>query len=213
MAPPDQNDSGNQGYQSVPVKRSKVLGPFILDILAEAGRDLKTQHLQAYDRLMAGLVQRGDRDLEGPFRKARATAEQMKEKFGVFKDELEEVDAHVNAIYKMYCKFWAPILQSSSTRSKKGKNRKDVDSGAGDIARKFAEGPNNCHSFSTLNLAAIKASCAYMLHPTFAFAVAYRDLCTIKAIACEHAPTARFFAETMSIAPSFLRVLGEHSDE
>ena len=215
MIPLDQVDVIGQGYQSsAPVERNTSLGPFVLDSLAMAGRELRIRHLQAYDKLADGLDSRADQDLMRPFNEAQARAEEMKaQQFNKFSDELEIVKAHVREVRVDYQKFWGSSpRKASSSRTKKKGNHKEVDGAAADIARKFAEGPSN-HTFVTQNLAAIKASYAYSLSATFGFSMAYRDLCTIKAYSSQHVPTARSFAETMSIAPSFLRILGQNSGE
>ena len=212
MVPLDHADSAVKGYQSaVPVKRSESLGIFILDSLVTAGHELRKRHLQAYDKHLLRLDERLDRDLKKPFEAAEARAKQMKnQKYSKFSDELDTVMAHVRDVQTIYQRFWASATPQKRT---KGSTRKELDAGASDVARRFAEGPPDCHTFLTPNLGAIKASYAYTLSPSFGFAMAYRDLCTIKAIASEHVPTARSFAETMSIAPSFLRGLGENGDE
>jgi hypothetical protein len=215
MVPLDQIDSAGQGYQSAaPVERSKSLGIFILDSLVTAGDDLRKRHLKAYDQFLKRLDERPDHDLTKPFKDARAVAERMKkDHYPRFSSELEAVIAHVDEVRTRYQRHWATSDKTSSSRAKKGSNRKDLDAATADIARQFAEGPPDSNNFMTPNLAAIKASYAYTLSMKFAFSMAYRDLCTIKAVASEHVPTARTFAEVMSIAPTFLRVLGENSGE
>jgi RNA-dependent RNA polymerase len=208
----DRVESGIQTHQStLPVKRNKSLGIFILDSLVTAGHELRTRHLQAYDMHLTSLDHRPDDDLMGPFKAAKKRAEQMKKQnYLKFSEELDAVDVHVKHVQTLYQKFWA---KPSSSRATKGSSRRELDTAASDIARQFVEGPPGCAAFLTPDLTAIKASRAYTLSASFGFAMAYRDLCTIKAMASEHVPTARTFAETMSIAPSFLRVLGENSGE
>jgi len=215
MVTMDQVDSAGQGHQSTaPVERSKHLGTFVLDSLVAAGRELRIRHLQTYDLLLAGLDGRPDHDLLKPFKDATTMANEMeRQKCQKFRDELMSLKAHVDEVQKAYQKLWASPRKPSSSRTKKGGNRKDIDAALADIARQFAEGPSNYHNFMTPNLAQIKASYAYSLSATYGFSMAYRDLCTIKAVASQHIPIARSFAETMSIAPSFLRVLGENSGE
>jgi RNA-dependent RNA polymerase len=215
MVPMDHAESAIQTYQSAPpVERNKSLGTFILDSLVTAGHELRTRHLQAYDRHFTSLDQRLDNDLMKPLISATERAKQMKEqKYPKFSEELAAVVAHVKDVQTLYQKFWATPRKPLKTRSTKGSNRRELDTAAADIARQFVEGPPGCATFLTPNLTAIKASLAYSYSASFGFAMAYRDLCTIKAMASEHVPTARTFAETMSIAPSFLRVLGENSGE
>jgi RNA-dependent RNA polymerase len=212
----DQADAAGQQYQSgVPVQRSPSLGTFILDSLDMAGRELKTRHLRAFDNLKNHFDARVDHDLIQPFTEAETRANKLKEQnCHKFSDELEAVVAHVEEVRLIYNKFWA-LRDKLSNSTKKGGNRKEVDAGLANIARIFAEGPADFHTFMTPNLAAIKAAYAYQLstNSAFGFSMAYRDLCTIKAIASQHIPTTRLFAEAMSIGSSFLRVLGENSGE
>jgi RNA-dependent RNA polymerase len=215
MVPVDHAESAIQTYQStLPVERNKSLGTFILDSLVTAGHELRTRHLQAYDRHLTSLDHRPDGDLMEPFKAAKKRAEQMKaQNYPKFSEELDAVDVHLKHIQTLYQKFWATPRKPPSSRATRGSSRRELDAAASDIARQFVEGPPGCAAFLTPDLTAIKASRAYALSASFGFAMAYRDLCTIKAMASEHVPTARTFAETMSIAPSFLRVLGENSGE
>lgn len=185
-----------------PVKRNKPLGIFILDSLVATGKALRKKHIHAYDDLKRKVDRKPDRDLTKPFIEAKKKAEQFKQQgFGGLIDELEVIKAHVVKVQESYCIFWA----SPSNRGEKKKSP--------DFARQFSEWPSEDLVLLTADVGAIKASYAYHLHAPFALSVAFRDLCTIKAVASQILPMTRSFAETMSIGSSFVRVAAEKGDE
>jgi hypothetical protein len=198
-------DKSESPYQnssnSVPFLRHKDLKKFILDSLVASGDKIETKHLAAYDDLLRNVDQRPDRDLMRPFEEAEKKAKLIEgQGFGNFVRDLEIIKAHVEKARESCREYWA--------LSKVEKKQKPPD-----FAHQFAEGPSGDLVYSTADVNAIKASYAYTLGVPFALSVAFRDLCTIKAATSQQLPIAKFFAETMSIGSSFLRVLGERGDE
>jgi len=207
-------DQGNQyAYTPAPDSRPPIqrdndtLGPFILDQLMEAGEEMRDMHLQElHDKYKDDRDFRKDRDLLRPFQDAQAMAERMMEQGNYeFSEELKLIATHVDEIYIAYKK--SPVVRMSSALQRRNRGKPKVsESSTTEFARQFFEGPP---TFVTGDVRAVKASCAYTkCTATFAFAVAHRDLCAIKATASGDVPTTRLIAETMDIRPSFLRVLG-----
>jgi hypothetical protein len=149
MVPIDHAESAIQTYQStLPVERNKSLGTFILDSLVTAGHELRTRHLQAYDRHLTSLDHRPDGDLMEPFKAAKKRAEQMKaQNYPKFSEELDAVDVHLKHIRTLYQKFWATPRKPPSSRATRGSSRRELDAAASDIARQFVEGPPGCADF------------------------------------------------------------------
>jgi RNA-dependent RNA polymerase len=191
-------------YQTYgPPKRKQSLGTFILDNLVATGNELRDIHLRAYGGLKKNADWKPDRDLTKPFKEAEKRAKEIQRQgFSGFVDELEIIKAHVVKVREAYRTFWA-------SPSKRGEKKKKSP----DFACQFVEGPPEDSILLTADVAAIKASYAYYLSANFALTVAFRELCTIKAIASQHLPVTRSFAEAMSIGASFVRVLAERGDE
>lgn len=218
MAQVDSVDRGHQhSYTPLPdsrppVTRDDALGTFILDQLVEAGEEMRNTHLRKFqDTYKEDRDYRNDRDLMRPFQEAQIRAERMKDQGdSEAAEELKVVTTHVHEVYKAYGKFWAAYLSSKSHQ----KNRdilKSSESQATEFARQFIESPP---TFVFGDIRAIKASYAYTeCSAPFAFAVAYHDLCAIKATALGDVPTSRLIAETMDIKSSFLRVLDRSSGD
>lgn len=203
MVAPDKSEQIELPYQThVPPKRNQSLNKFILDTLVATGDALRKQHLCAYDDLKEKADWKVDHDLTRPFKEAEEKAKMIRQQgFGGFVDELEVIKAHVVKVREAYRAFWA-------SPGKRGEKKKSPD-----FARQFVEGPSADLVPLTADVGAIKASYAYYLSANFGLTVAFRELCTIKAIASQHLPVTRSFAEAMSIGSSFLRVLAEKGDE
>lgn len=203
MVAPDKSKPADREYQTYcPPKRKLSLGPFILDNIVATGNELRNKHLRAYGDLKENADWKLDHDLTKPFREAEKKAKEIQQQgFSGFVEELKVIKEHVENVREAYRTFWA-------SPSKRGEKKKSPD-----FAYQFVEGPLENLIPLTANVAAIKASYAYHLSAGFALTVAFRDLCTIKAIASQHLPVTRSFAEAMSIGTSFVRVLAERSDE
>jgi hypothetical protein len=212
----DQAKSVNRGNQysytpapdSRPVQRDATLGDFVLDQLVEAGKEMSNLHLQEFcDKHKDERDFRKDRDLLRPFQEAETMAKRMmKQGHYELSDELKLITIHVDKVYDAYRK--SLVSRITASPEKKQGSRNVSEPPTTNSARQFAEGPP---TFVTGNVRAIKASYAYAsCSVTFAFAVAYHDLCMIKATASGDVPTTRLIAETMDIKSSFLRVLGRN---
>ncbi|KAF7966382.1 hypothetical protein HWV62_38905 [Athelia sp. TMB] len=200
------------------INRDPALGEFVFDYLAAEGKALGDEHLAAFEKLLEGRNLRKDVNLLKPYKDAKLYASKAKEKLGIdsFEAELEDLELHIKTVYKS----WNPTASSLSSpikasSSKRQKSTESSNPHMTESARKYAEGPTGQSDFLTANFALVKASCAYDLcSDLFAFTVAFRDLCEIKAKASgSYVPTARVMSESMSIQGSFVRVLSERVDE
>lgn len=193
-----------RGY--APTQRGDSLGlkAFILETLRAAGEELKKHHLQRYDRVNQ-RDRRLDKDLKIPYEEAENIAKKFKAQgFEPISTELAEIKRQVDLALVSYRTYWSTYSPSKQYSGKAPAKPPPT------FASEYAAGPS---VVLTQNVNAIKASYAYHIHQKFAFAVGYRDLCTIKAMASGHVPTAKQFAEIMTIGSSFLRVLGENVDD
>lgn len=196
----------------LPVTRNDSLGTFILDHLVEAGEEMRDTHLRKFQDMYRGdRDYRKDRDLMRPFQEAQIRAERMKDQGdSEAAEELKLVTTHVHEVYKAYGKFWVSY-RSSESHKKTQDSFKNSESLTTQFARQFTESPP---TFVIGDVRSIKASYAYTkFSAPFAFAVAYHDLCAIKATALGDVPTSRLIAETMDIRSSFLRVLDRNSGD
>jgi RNA-dependent RNA polymerase len=197
------------------LNREGYLGPFILDTLIQFGDQLSNQHLVNFDRLLKAVDQRSDYDLLQPHKDATVIASQISDGgYDGYSRGLEAIECHVKKMYIKWTDTTASESQSSSPRRSPTKGR-DAYKPKGDawrkVARAYVEGPTDPSTSVIPNVNAVKASFAYAYYknPKFAFTVAYKDLCAIKASASQNLPITREFGEAMSIVPSFLRVLGQ----
>lgn len=197
-----------------PAIRSPSLTAFVLDTLVKKGEGLREKHIQVFDNCSSNLVTRHDPDLLKPYREAKQRAAAAAEEDGYYRynDELEALRQHIDDVYTVHQRFWAKSPCKPATNQTR--KASPSDSPSSHIALQFANGPEGHSLFRTQNLASIKASYAYTAGtPFFAFSVAFRDLCAIKAEASDHVPTARFISEAMSIRSSFVRVYEERTGD
>ena len=195
-------------------ERLPGLGPFILDTLLRFGAQLANQHLVNFDRLLETVDQRKDDDLLQPYKVATAIASQTSAaKYDGYSLELEAIKSHVEAVFGLWTVAASSGSQDASPYKSPTKKRDPAKTKSDpwrEVSRAYAKGPTNSRMSIIPNIDAVKASYAYTFHtPKFAFSVAFKDLCSIKARASQDLPITREFAEAMSIVPSFLRALGQ----
>ncbi|KAI6015621.1 RNA dependent RNA polymerase-domain-containing protein [Pisolithus marmoratus] len=184
--------AGKKGETNM-VKRDKP--PFILDALMEYGDALKQKHLKEYQHHWNSQQDDDvDEDLAGPWRAARAKADQARaENLSVFSSNLEDIEIHVQRLLDAYKKVAAATR--GTTRSSSSSNPYT------ELACKFLQKPKfrGFQAFSDGDVCLIKASLAALKSMRFAFSVAFRDLCRIKAQASGSVAFTYLFAESMSI--------------
>jgi hypothetical protein len=182
--------------------------PFILHALHRAGKFEGEALLREYDRLGQDS-DRSDKDLKAPYNKFSTFALDAFPTFPGFSDQLELVRKHVLKARKA----WSEACHKARERSpeKKQKYRKDQKDPMLVVSQMYAEKIGNV--FLIPNIDEIKASYAYHESPNFAFTVAFRELCLIKACASPGgvAPTIRALDEAKTVSPSYLRAV-VHND-
>lgn len=196
MAKPDHIVSGNPNH----LRRSEGLPKFILDELLAAGKDLQTAHLCKYDELGPHSKQPDYRD-EDILNVSKRCADLI-----IFQTEMFAVEGFVEQRYTRWKEIWAHHNFLTDKRSKRIADNQKLRS----VIADFVRGPD---AAKTPNLRAVgmldsvAASYAYKKNPKFGFAVAFRELATIKAKACGLAPTAANIAATMTVSSSAARIL------
>jgi RNA-dependent RNA polymerase len=207
--------------RGLPIIRHASLGPFILDILLEAGHQMKKKHLIAYDNLKKDLDHKKDPDLCQPFLEASNNAtEAAKAGFPYLARDLAAIRSHVDSVYNSWCVAAREIKKSSpqnispqkSTPKKGRKHLSNQGDAMFDITKQFAHGPNNLSPFTTA-VDDIKASYAYERYHSwqkadyFAFNMAFKHLTIIKARAKGPVGMTLSFGESMTMSTSLLRAM------
>ncbi|KAF8971781.1 RNA dependent RNA polymerase-domain-containing protein [Flammula alnicola] len=192
----------------------------ILEILTVAGQKKGQELLERYEK--KELKHRdADIDLRRPYDAAMDYALQAwKLKMPAFNDEMQRIRKHVEVAKELFGVACAASRSSSESPSKSRARRKqwvpkaDQEDLMLACARAYAKPLDNI--ILTRDIERVKASYAYVLsrdrgsdRESFAFAVAFQELCHIKAMASGggHAPSLRIFDEGKSFSSSFLRAL------
>jgi hypothetical protein len=170
------------------VRRPNALGPFILDVLQEDGRHLSDTFLGDYEKLNSPASKQ-DHHLLKPYEEIEMRLSEMeslsrvnvKDLIREAREELKEIEKHVKRMKDDWPKVSRPATKA---KHKAGSTRnREVEA----LRRRFVSTPDVPH-LSLLrvgDVAAIRASYAYRLchkdKPYFAFSMASKDLCRIKA--------------------------------
>ncbi|KAH8094650.1 RNA dependent RNA polymerase-domain-containing protein [Cristinia sonorae] len=192
--------------------RRMVRGPFILDELLKEGKALVIEHEKNYDSRKP--LKEKDDDLVKPWKSVAEyckTLIEAKDDLGLrLAAELDTVKTHVETC----CRHgWQGIAwgQSSPVKqslSKQKKTKADNNKTLNTWAKKFALGPDVpvpiLRSLGDLDL--LMASYAFDYKPRFAFAVALRSLCMIKASAKGLSPMTLSIAQAISVPSSAVRI-------
>ncbi|KAF8640931.1 hypothetical protein AX17_000578 [Amanita inopinata Kibby_2008] len=183
---------------------------FILNRLIMAGKRRGDELLKQYDRLVE--PERPDPDLKSPYEDACTKAEQFEtgRHDAVFREELGRIREHVDKAHQEWLSRCRSLQNTVVTpQKKKARRSRNVqqDDPMQRVSRMYAEEISGVDY--TQNVEMLKASCAYHLNVNFAFAVAFRVLCDIKARASidGSAPSIRIFDELKSMAPFSLKAL------
>lgn len=187
-------------------KKSQIIqrkSPFILDALVEYGHALKQNHLKEYQKhwnnCQDGEI---DEDLAGPWRAARAMADKAKAaNLTVFSSNLEDIEMQVQGL-------WDDYRRAVSATKDISKSSASNDAYT-EVACKFSPKPKFrlFQAFSDGDVHLIKASLAADISLNFAFTVAFKDLCSIKAQASGSVPFTHLFAESMSISKKVMQII------
>jgi RNA-dependent RNA polymerase len=178
---------------------------FILDALVEEGEKLRKEVLGDYKRLKVQFSE-GDQDLSRPWNAAKAKAAQAKiQGIPGFAENLEDIKIHVEEAREEYLRAVA-ISKGSAVE---GPSFRD---GVYDkVASLFAKPPSfkGFVFFSDDDVQTLKASLASIKSLNFAFSVAFRDLCAIKARAAGNIALSRQFAQCITIPNNVTRILSQ----
>jgi RNA-dependent RNA polymerase len=191
----------------LPFRRKDSLDRFILDVLCEHGRKIESNLLTKYNNL--GKPGHSDQDIQKEFQKVKEVS--------YLKSELSVIEKHVKHVHQSWQKVWGTrphqnnFFSVSCSREDKRENKKDLDTALNQVRKEFATNPEGTQTLQLLGIAEmVKASCAFSINEKFAFTVAFRDLCLIKAKAKDtHAPMMREFADILGIPASFARLFGQ----
>ena len=184
--------------------------PFILHALLRAGKNEGEKLLQEYDEIGQG-VDRPDKDLKAPYNNCADFVNKAYENgFPIFSEQLGLVRKHVEKAQEAYKKACGKSKERSP--QKKPKRRQDQKDPMVNASRMFAEEVEKVNLIP--NIKEVKASYAYHLAPKFAFAMAFQDLCLIKARASPSgiAPSTRSFDEAKTVSSKYLRAVARVDD-
>ncbi|TFY77228.1 hypothetical protein EWM64_g6785 [Hericium alpestre] len=185
----------------VSLRRRRSLPRFVLDSLLATGQELQTMHLQKYAELDTWHG-RPDPDLLSPIEKALAVPNAM------IKEEVKLIRKHVEASQQGYGRYWTTYKPTS----KKGKSNRSAALFHDKVRKPYAEGPDVPVVAALSNLDELRASDTYKYamkekKEKFAFEVAFKALCTIKARAVDSTPMSQQFANIMQMQSAAVRVL------
>jgi hypothetical protein len=189
------------------LSRAQHLPPYILDRLCEYGDAIYNEYMKRYDNLCPEPSGAVDRDIVSFF----DLGSQVQNLDAGITRELDVIQKQVDEIYL----FWIKACSKASNRfsispsksqfqSKSRENKKAFD----DLRRQFATSPEGVPILQALRLVdKMKASYAFKKSQKFAFCVAYRVVCEIKAEAAGTlSPIARPFADILGVPASIARL-------
>jgi len=187
--------------------------PFIFHSLHTAGQLTANDLMSQYDQLAGVEELNRDPDLVQPYKTVSEHALKVfdETKNRVLTNEMDAIRAHVNKAEKAWGKVVAAQRskkEALATPRKKRVKRSEPDPMVR-VAQMYAEDLPPGEVIFFQNIREIKASYAYRLTPSFGFAVAFQDLCVIKAQASKGgiAPIVRSFDEAKSIPSAYTRAL------
>ncbi|KAF8079235.1 RNA dependent RNA polymerase-domain-containing protein [Lyophyllum atratum] len=203
---------------SVPEKQENHSRRFIFHTLAAAGEAAGEELLRDYDATRKEEVK--DADLSRPYTSAAARALKFfddnaltPEHRRLLTNELELIRAPVKEARILYGRAMRRFREAKekaeweTPRKKSKKTRQREPDPFLQASQVFDREVQDVMLLQ--NVRELKASYAYELDPAFAFAVAFRDLCDLKARATPggHAPTIRSFDQAKTIPATYVKAL------
>jgi RNA-dependent RNA polymerase len=195
------------------VKRDKSLAPFVLDSLRSFGEDLASAFLGEYEKLSsqpgASKFTTPDRHLFEPHQRIVRKLTEMKSLPGANTSELiveawrelRMIESHVDQMKAQWSSLPTPKKKPGSTRNG------EIEA----LRMKFASGPDVPHLSLLGDIPAIRASYAYRQcrpeNPKFAFAMAFEELCKIKAQELGGTILSGTLADLMTIPKTAVRTI------
>lgn len=172
----------------------------------EEGDNLRKETLSDYRRLKNHSMEE-DQDLSRPWIAAEAKASQAR-MIGIFgfTENLKDIETHVEEAWKMYQRTGA-ITRGSPAASEGTSKDEYYDK----VASFFAKPPSfrSFMFFSDADVQTLKASLASTKSLIFAFSVAFRDLCAIKARATSNIAITHQFAQCITVPNIVVRTFSQ----
>ena len=210
--------AGKKKFQSrdneVGMARQQNLGPFVLDELHAKVKTIVREVTNNMQKLLSSNRSERDPDLLRPWDDMRKTSNfRQHGDAGIIEKELKLIEDHVDSL----AVGWSRTGGSNSTGSFEGeekltKRKKEQQKLIQGLQEKFRKTPEGIVFLPLLGpnmVDILKASYAYRKSSSeaFAFSMAFKLLCHIKAEACGSTAIARQFSESMSIPSSIVRLL------
>lgn len=161
----------------------------------EEGEKLKQEVLQQYRSLQYQIAEE-DHDLTRPWYAARAKAAKAKAiGFTGFRNNLDDINVHVEKAKESYQR---AVVTETKAQYESASNL-------------FAEAPafRDFVFFSDDDIQTLKASCASTKSLSFAFSVAFRDLCAIKSRTVGNIPMSQEFSQCLTVPNVVARTLSQ----
>ncbi|KAI0005558.1 RNA dependent RNA polymerase-domain-containing protein [Russula compacta] len=205
------DEETSEWNQSGLIRRPEALGPFVLDSLRNSSMALAGRFLTKYEQLssQSGVSRfaTADLDLLRPHQQIVEKLSQMESRRGVNSEdfireanrELRMIEDHVQGLSSRWPSIFRKKSRSVQTREKAA------------LRQSFVTGPDVPNLSLLGDVPAIRASYAYKKcnpkSPSFAFAMAFEDLCNIKARESGGTTLERGFVELMAIPKTAVRTL------
>ncbi|KAF5385050.1 hypothetical protein D9615_001000 [Tricholomella constricta] len=214
----DQKDFGGQ----IPDTQSSRAKPYIFHTIHGAAKAAGDNLLREYDiqaKSLPGMItkERKDEDLLRPYRAALDLVKRVSNtpQGQTLIVELNRIKAVVDEAKQAHQTEKVRLGKARNQASPKKKQKKDFPretDGMLEASRLFNEDVESIVFFQ--NVREIKASYAYDLDSNFAFCVAFRDLCAIKARSSPGglAPVTRAFDEAKSIPSGYVKAMARVHD-
>lgn len=206
------DEERSEWNQSSHIRRGEALGPFVLDSLREFGMRLSGDFLSEYHQLnsQSGVSRfaTADLDLLRPHQQIVEKLSKTESRRGVNSEdfireanrELRMIEDHVQGLKSR----WPSVFSGKKSRSVQAREKAA-------LRQSFVTGPDVPHLSLLGDVPAIRASYAYKKcnpeNANFAFAMAFEDLCNIKARESGGTTLGREFVELMTIPKTAVRTL------
>jgi RNA-dependent RNA polymerase len=182
------------------LRRASHLPKFILDELLFAGRKLVDQYLQKYDKNRPAANNTHISKLH----------ERMESHPGL-KEEVQAVKDFVKSCHDRWNQIW--VSEKPGVPKSKEKKKQETDE-VWQLVVDYMHGPPEEKTSllrATNSLTAVAASYAYSLAAKFAFTVAFRDICALKATepGSQISPTTEEMAACFTIPASVARIFDQ----
>lgn len=195
------DSGGGEGYQP---KRGDNLGEFILDKLLRSGQDLQKKWMKELkERFPESTFEVEDQELTLPYREAIEDAVHYLRTIGS-SSWREDLNLIQDAVCRVKDNFWPP--------PKKIAGKPNWDEAAKALAAELKDLGPNLQTMKISKAKTVMASYAYQKYfgarsYKFVFAVAWMELCRIKAAAGGHAAIRQDFANGMAVSSTYMRAL------